>query len=117
MYVFNKIGNALRGFFLAIIKDRGVQFQVGFALITIPLLLIFLFPLTLHEYALLLIGYAFLYITELQNTALEISLNRLHPEKHESIRDSKDIAASSTLVSLGVFILLVCILIADRIWI
>lgn len=114
MYILKKIGNALRGFFLTIIKDRGVQFQVGFALITIPLLLLFLYPLTPHEYALLLIGYAFLYITELQNTALEISLDRLHPEKHESIRDSKDIAAASTLVSLGVFILLVSILFADR---
>lgn len=117
MYIFKKIQNALRGFFLAIFKDRGVQFQVGFAATTIPLILLFLHPLTLHEYALLLIGYAFLYITELQNTALEISLNRLHPEQHESIRDSKDIAASSTLVSLGVFLLLVGILVAERLWI
>jgi len=116
MYLIQKISNALRGFFLAIFTDNGMKFQVGFALITIPVLLFFLHPLSAQEYAILLIGYAFLFITELQNTALEISLDKLHPETHDSIRDSKDIAASSTLVSLGVFILLFLILLGDRIW-
>ncbi len=106
----NKLIHPLRGLCLCLRKDRGVQFQLLFLVITLPILLYLFRPLLPLEVALLLLGYGLLFITELQNSALEKALDHLHPELHQNIRDSKDIAASSVLLSLVVFVSLVAIL-------
>lgn len=112
--VVKKFSNAFRGLFLAIQSDRGFQFQLLFFVVTAPVLAFLFNPLTSYEFALLVICYGFLFITELQNTALEKAIDRLHPERNDLIRDSKDIAASSVLVSLLVFSCIVLLIALER---
>lgn len=50
---------------------------------------------------------------ELFNSALERTIDRLHPEKHPLIAEAKDCAAGAVLIlSLGSLILLICFLLS-----
>lgn len=84
-------------------NDRGVQLQVVFFAVSAPILFIVLQPFSMLEIVLIVFGYGLLFVTELQNTAFEKALDALHPEKHERVKQSKDIAAGSVLLSLLVF--------------
>jgi len=109
-----KISHALRGLYIAVKTDRGVQMQILFTTVSLPLLYFVFSPLTAVEIMFLAIGYGLLFVTELQNTALERSLDRLHPEGNEEIRDSKDIAAGSVMLSLFIFMCLVILIAQSR---
>jgi diacylglycerol kinase len=64
-------------------------------------------PLTLSEWQFLLLGLVMVVTTELQNSSLETALNHLHPERHDAVRDSKDMAAGAVLLSALVFLMAV----------
>jgi diacylglycerol kinase len=49
-------------------------------------------------------------ITELQNTSFEEALDHLHPELHDKIGRSKDMAAGAVLTA-GIFLALVMLVI------
>lgn len=96
----------IRGFYYAVRYDHAMQLHliIGAALLIIGRIF---WPLSDLQVALLVLGFILLLVTELQNTALEIALDRLHPERHESIKRSKDIAAASVLLAaafLGVVV-------------
>ena len=57
-------------------------------------------PLTEAEILFLTLGVALIFITELINTAFERALERLHPERHELIGKSKDIASAAVLAAI-----------------
>jgi diacylglycerol kinase len=61
----------------------------------------------------LALSYALILITELQNTSFEKALDRLHPELHDDIGASKDIAAAAVLTA-GLFALVVVLTIVAR---
>lgn len=67
-------------------------------------------PLSKTELLFLLLGWCLILITELQNSALEHALDHLHPERHDTIGRSKDLAAAAVLLA-GVFLLLVLVVI------
>jgi diacylglycerol kinase (ATP) len=70
-------------------------------------------PITASELLFCILAYALILITELQNSALEYTLDHLHPNTHENIGRSKDMAAGAVLIA-GVFLLVV---IASLLWI
>ncbi len=97
--LFNKVLCAIKGFLFAIKTELSFQIEMLLGIV----LFIFgylMWPLTQFEISLLFLSWVLLLITELQNTAIETALNRLHPERHENIGKSKDLAASSVLIAL-----------------
>lgn len=98
------------GVWYAVRYDFGFQTQLG---LVGPAILVFCYlfwPLAKLDILLLGTAYAIILITELQNTAFEEALDRLHPEIHESIRYSKDMAGGSVLLS-GFFLVFVMLMI------
>lgn len=64
------------------------------------------------EWAILWLAMGLIFVSEALNTALERALDTLHPEKHEGVGRSKDMAAGATLIAstvaliVGAYILL-----------
>ncbi len=105
-----RFGYALKGFCTAFKADRNFRMQVYAA----PFYLVFgwfVWPLTQTEILFLALSYSLILVTELQNTSFEKALDRLHPELHDEIGASKDIAAASVLTA-GLFALVVVLVIA-----
>lgn len=99
---------AFAGIIYALKTDKSYQFQLFF---TIPAVVVFCFlfwPLTKIEILFLGLSCFLILITELQNTAFEAALDRLHPKLNEEIGHSKDMAAGSVL-SAGFFLVFVMI--------
>jgi len=96
-----RFGNALRGVLIAYSGDRNFKLQVWGGLFFLAFGY-FMRPLTDAELLFLVLSYALILITELQNTSFEVALDRLHPEHHEEIGASKDIAATAVLIA-GIF--------------
>lgn len=108
---FRRFPFAVTGILHALQHDFSYQMQV--ALIT-PAILVFgyvFWPLTESEIFFLGLAYALILITELQNSSFEAALDRLHPEHHEHIGKSKDMAAGATLTA-GIFLIFVMAVIA-----
>ncbi len=72
-----------------------------------------LWPLTSIEFLFLTLSLLLIFITELINTAFERSLERLHPQRHELIGMSKDIASSAVLLAF-IFAIIVALTILFR---
>lgn len=98
--------HAVRGLLFALRFDFGFRTQVyGLGLVVAAALFI-LFPLNPTELLFVCLAYFLILITELQNSALEIALDKLHPELNDAIGKSKDLAAGAVLLA-GFFLLAV----------
>lgn len=98
--------HAIRGLYYALKHDFGFRTQFyGVALVAALTLYLFS-PLQATEGLFLILAFFLILITELQNSALEVALDKLHPELHEAIGKSKDLAAASVLLA-GVFLLII----------
>lgn len=94
------------GIWYAIRYDFGFQTQLA---LVGPAVLVFSYlfwPLSNVEVLFLGTAYALILITELQNTSFEHALDRLHPERHEQIGHSKNMAGGSVLLA-GFFLVFV----------
>jgi diacylglycerol kinase (ATP) len=104
-----RFGYAFKGFCSAFHSDRNFRLQVYAA----PFYFLFawlVWPLTQTEILFLVLSYSLILGTELQNTSFEKALDRLHPELHDEIGASKDMAAASVLTA-GIFSLIVILVI------
>lgn len=109
-----RLPHAIRGIFYALGNDSGFRHQFYLATVVSVGILYFFNPLTFEEFLFLATATMFILITELQNSALESTLDQLHPERHDKIKHSKDMAAGAVLMA-GLFALLVIVvLIANR---
>lgn len=99
---------AVRGIIFAIRNDYSFRIQWYGGLTILAGISYFLQPLSHYEFLWIALGYALILITELQNSSFEMALDRLHPELHESIGASKDMAAGAVLVA-GLFLALVLV--------
>lgn len=103
--LIRKLAHALGGIAAAFSSDLG--FRIDTLLGLLFLFIAYLaWPLTGAESLFLLLSWILILITELQNTSFEVALNRLHPELHDEIGRSKDIAAAAVLIA-GCFALCV----------
>ncbi len=103
MNPFIKIARSTRigvmGLAHAFMLDRSFRLEV---LLGLPIYLLagyVLAPLSPLEWLTFFGSYVFILIVELLNTSMEKMLDRLHPEKHELIEKSKDIASAAVLLS------------------
>lgn len=103
---------ASKGIWYALRKDSGFKSQIIFGFPIVVAIIYMGWPLSELEWWLVGASYAFILITELQNSAIETALDHIHPEHHESIGHSKDMIAGSVLiagfVALAVTIKIIC---------
>lgn len=102
----NKFPHAFRGISFAVRKDFGFRTQVYLGLALLILVIAIYWPLSVYEGLFVILAWFLVLITELQNSAIEIALDQLHPELHDSIGRSKDMTASAVLLA-GIFLLIV----------
>lgn len=96
-YWIRRLSHPLRGLKYAFTKDFAVRFEiVVFGIIGLPLCY-FLFDLSAKELLLLVFCWFFIVVTEIQNSAIEIALTKIHPEHDEAIGRSKDLASAAVV--------------------
>jgi undecaprenol kinase len=100
---FSRFPHAFRGIAYALINDFGYRTQVYLGVALAVIISAIWQPLSMIEFLFIALSYALILITELQNSALEAALDRLHPELHDNIKISKDMAAGAVLTA-GIFL-------------
>ncbi len=93
---FSRLGFAWRGLVATFLHEASFRTQVLAALVVTSLLIFIRPPLIWVALISVIIG--LILATELLNTALEHTLDGLHPEKANFVRLAKDCAAASVLV-------------------
>jgi diacylglycerol kinase (ATP) len=97
-YWITRLSHPLRGLKYAFTRDFAVRFEtLVFGIIGIPAVHIFFGPLSSKELLLLIFCWFFVVVTEIQNTAIEIALTKIHPEQDEAIGLSKDLASAAVV--------------------
>lgn len=106
-----RIRHASRGILHAFLNDYSFRLQVIFGTTFIFIFWLCVRPLSESEFFFLTLSWILVLITELQNSSFESALDRVHPELHDRIKESKDMAAGSVLIA-GLFAFLVILSIA-----
>ena len=102
----NRFRFAFIGIAHAIRTDFSYRTQVWSIALLIGIFVFIFQPLTQVEFLFLALAYTLILITELQNSAFEAALDHMHPEMHDNIGRSKDMAAGSVLTA-GLFLIVV----------
>lgn len=107
--IFRSFSHAFSGIKFAYTHDKSFTLEV-WATPLVVLFAWFFWPLTQTEVLFLVLGVSLIYITELINTAFERALEKIHPERHELIGKSKDIAAAAVLVAVILTFFIMCMI-------
>lgn len=111
-----RLGYAVQGIRYAVRTDKSFRLQwYGLGSIIVAIICL-LSPLSTAEFLFIALTYIMILITELQNSALEYALDHLHPETHDNIGRSKDMAAGSVLLAAGALLLVLGTLLATRLF-
>ena len=95
----SRFPHAFRGLAHAAVNDFGYRTQLYLGIAVAVIVYAFYNPLTKFEFLFILLAYFLILITELQNSALEAALDKIHPEIHDHIKISKDMAAGAVLTA------------------
>lgn len=106
--------NALRGLKQAYKRDKSFRMEVWSGWIFILVGYIF-WPISEAEALFMVLAFALILIAELLNTALERAWERLHPEHHELVGASKDIASASVFIAVIFAGLIVIVMALSRV--
>lgn len=99
-YWITRLSHPVRGLWYAFTKDFAVKFETYvFGVIGIPAIYFLFGPLTSQELLLLIFCWFFILVTEIQNSAIEVALTKLHPEHDAAIGRSKDLAAGAVVMA------------------
>lgn len=95
-YWIQRLSHPFRGLWYALRHDSAIQIEVILAAVGLPTVY-YVFHPSLPELLLLLFCWFFVLVTELQNSAIEIALTKVHPEHDEAIGRSKDLASAAVV--------------------
>ena len=95
--LFNSFKNAFRGLAVAVRTQRNIRIHL-LATLLVTAAGVYL-HITRLEWAALFISIGLVLALELINTALEVTLDHLHPELHPKIGMAKDIAAAAVVIA------------------
>ena len=112
--IVRSVRYAVHGLSHAYRADKSFRMEINYGLPVYLLLGWYLYPLQAGELLFFILSYLLMLIIELVNTAFEKMLDRLHPEEHELIKRSKDIAAAAVLVSFVFAAIVVGVLLCAR---
>lgn len=87
--------NALRGFLVLLSLEYNLYIQIGFGVAAV--VLGFIFDITPLEWGIQTTVIGLVIFAELVNTAFEKTMDLVHPEYNEKVRDIKDLASASVL--------------------
>ena len=97
-YWIKRLSHPFRGLKYAFTRDFAVRFEtIVFGIIGIPVAYFLFGPFSKWELLLLIFCWFFIIVTEIQNTAIETALSKLHPEHDEQIGRSKDLASGAVV--------------------
>jgi diacylglycerol kinase len=96
--------HALNGLKYAIKNDYGFRTQIYLGATLAFVVGVWFTPISSLEVLLVVLAYTLVLITELQNSAVETALDKIHPYLDEKIKKTKDMAAAAVLVA-GFFLL------------
>jgi diacylglycerol kinase len=113
--VITRYSHPIRGILYALQNDRSYRSQVYLVGAIVAGAFVYFDPLEYWEVLFILLAYALILITELQNSALEAALDHIHPERHETIGRSKDMAAGAVLTAGAFLLLVIVVLVLNRI--
>jgi diacylglycerol kinase len=94
-----RLSHPVRGLIYVVKTDKSFQSQLLGGLLFLFLTWLIFSPLAAWEWLFIGLCWTLILITELQNSALEEALNRIHPELNENIGHSKDMAAGAVLLA------------------
>ena len=97
--LISRLSHSLRGLSYAIRKDSSFQSQFFGGILFLGMTWLIFSPLAAWEWLFVILCWILILITELQNSALEEALNKIHPELHINIGRSKDMAAGAVLLA------------------
>ena len=97
MKFFKSVRHALRGIFVFALAERNFKLELLGAVAAI-LLSAFL-KISLVEWALVFVAIFLVFAMELINTAIEKTLDIVHPEYSNKVKDIKDLSAGAVLVA------------------
>ncbi len=93
-YWITRFSHPFRGLLYALTHDSAIQIDIALAVIGLPIVY-FLFDLSPDDMLLLTFCWFFVIVTELQNSAIEMALSKIHPARDEAIGRSKDLASAA----------------------
>ncbi|CAN5738815.1 diacylglycerol kinase [soil metagenome] len=96
-YWITRLSHPIRGLWFASRNDSAIQIDLMLGGLGIPVVDFLFGPLTTTELLLLIFCWFFVVVSELQNSAIEIALDQVHPEHHEAIGRSKDLASAAVV--------------------
>jgi diacylglycerol kinase len=109
----NSTNHAWRGFVLFIKATPNVRMHFFF--LVLVLVLGVLLKISPVEWALVVVAIGFVLIDEGFNTAIEIDIDLTSPDYHPYARDTKDVAAGSVLMAVGIAVLVGIIIFLPKI--
>lgn len=95
-YWIKRLSHPLRGLRYAFTYDDATRIEFALGAAGLPVVYV-LFDLSAQELLLLVFCWFFVMVTELQNTAMEIALTKIHPEHDVNIGRSKDLASGAVI--------------------
>lgn len=105
---------AVKGLCHAYAADKSFRIEIACGIPAYILLGWYLAPFQAWEFLFYVFSYLFILTVELVNTAFEKMLDRIHPEQHELIGKSKDIASAAVFVSFVLAAIVVFVLLVSR---
>ena len=114
--ILARFPHATRGIFYALKNDFSFQTQFYGGILFLFLMWLIFSPLAAWEWLFIFLCWILILITELQNSALEEALNKIHPELHESIGHSKDMVAGAVLIAGSYVLTTIVVLSLIRLW-
>ena len=112
--IIRSVKYGLRGLRHAYRADKSFRMEVTYGLVIYLAISWMLAPFAPWELMLYTFSYLLILIVELINTAFEKMLDKVHPEEHELIAKSKDIAAGAVLLAFIFAIIVIFILAYTR---
>lgn len=109
----DKFKYATRGLLLGC-KDISIRIQL--VLGVLACIAAFVLQFTLMEWCVLLVCIGMVLVAEGINTVIERMMDFVHPDKHDKVRDIKDMAAGFVLVASLIAFVVGCILIGGKLW-
>ncbi len=98
------VGYAIKGIIYVLKSEHNMWVHI--MLFIASLFLGMVLKIKSSEWVIIIIAYAMLFAAECINTAVEYTLDHLHPDEHINIGKAKDAAAGAVLIiGIGIFIL------------
>jgi diacylglycerol kinase len=107
-------GYAFSGLWYALRSQRNARVHLAAAVLAIAAGL--LLRLSALEFALVAVAIGGVFIAELFNTVIELSLDLLHPDYHPLAKRAKDVAAGAVLVSALLAVVIALCVFGPHLW-